>query len=395
MSLDSHKILVLGGDGFVGWPTALHLSSQGAEVAIVDNFSRRKIDIELQHRAVFNIATLSERVNRWHQVTGTKINYFVCNIAEEYETFVQIVADFRPTVICHFAEQRSAPFSMLNSSSKRYTVDNNVRGTHNVLVAIADHCPQCHLVHMGTMGVYGYGATGAMIPEGYIDVNIGGATQKIVHPYQPGSVYHTTKCLDNVLFHFYAKNNNVIITDLHQGIIWGSETKETSRHIDLRNRCDIDGEYGTVLNRFAAQCILDEPLSVYGTGGQTRAFIHIEDSVRCTATAIASPPLAGDPVRMFNQVTECRTINDIAQMFVAVHPKTRISNVANPRKEAPSNELIVRGTQEHPGKFSELGLKDKIMITPEYLKQLIMKIGEGVGLSRDTAKKQFTSKARW
>ena len=251
----------------------------------------------------------------------------------------------RPDAIVHFAEQRAAPYSMKSSRHKRYTVDNNVNATHNLLAALVEAELDAHVVHLGTMGVYGYKSAGATIPEGYLNVRVEGpdgddVEREILYPADPGSVYHTTKTLDQLLFAFYAKNDELRITDLHQGIVWGTQTDQTSRDERLINRFDYDGDYGTVLNRFLMEAAIGYPLTVHGTGGQSRAFIHIRDTVRCIELAIANPPERGDRVQIFNQTTEVHRVIDLAEL-VARLTGAEIDLVENPRKEATENELVV------------------------------------------------------
>ena len=245
----------------------------------------------------------------------------------------------------HFAEQRAAPYSMKSPLHKRYTVDNNVNATHNVLVAIVESGLDIHLVHLGTMGVYGYGTAGIKIPEGYLQVKIDaddGRTveQEILYPANPGSVYHMTKTLDQLLFAYYNKNDRVKITDLHQGIVWGTQTEETRRDERLINRFDYDGDYGTVLNRFLMQAAIGYPLTVHGTGGQTRAFINIQDTVRCIELAVANPPQSGGRVNILNQMTETHRVRDLAHLVAEITGAT-VDMVANPRAEADENDLFV------------------------------------------------------
>ncbi|HRO15534.1 MAG TPA: NAD-dependent epimerase/dehydratase family protein, partial [Paracoccus sp. (in: a-proteobacteria)] len=248
------RIAVLGGDGFVGWPTSLHLSNLGHEVHIVDNLSRRWIDTELGVQSLTPMDSIQERCRIWKQESGNVINFHLLNLAKEYERLKQWLADMRPDAVIHFAEQRAAPYSMKTDRHKVYTVDNNVSATHNLLAALVETGIDAHLVHLGTMGVYGYSSVGAPIPEGYLDIEIdtpaGKRPQQILYPTRPGSVYHMTKSLDQILFQFYAQNDGLRITDLHQGIVWGTHTDQTRRHEQLINRFDYDGDYGTVLNRF-------------------------------------------------------------------------------------------------------------------------------------------------
>jgi len=349
------KIAVLGGDGFCGWPTALHLSDIGNDVLIVDNGSRRRIDDELGAYSLTPIRTLDERVAAWKEITGKEIRTFDIDIAQDYDALREFLATEKPDAVVHFAEQRSAPYSMTNSTHKRYTVDNNVNATHNLLVAIVENDQDIHVVHLGTMGVYGYGTAGMTIPEGYLNITVKTEgkeiQQEILYPTHPGSVYHMTKVLDQTLFAYYAKNDELRITDLHQGIIWGTHTPQTERDERLINRFDYDGDYGTVLNRFLMQAALGYPLTVHGTGGQTRAFIHVRDMVRCIQLAIENPPARGDRVKIFNQMTETHRVRDLAQLVSRI-TGAEVQMVPNPRKESAENELKV--TNEN---FLKLGLE--------------------------------------
>src|SRR5665213_2910383 len=313
------KVLVLGGDGFCGWPTALHLSDVGHDVTIVDNLSRRKIDIELEVESLTPIRPIHERVRAWKELTGKKIDFILLDLAEEYDRLEALLREELTDAIVHFGEQRAAPYSMRNTASKRYTVDNNVRATHNVLAAIMSSGLDIALVHLGTMGVYGYGWSGsAPIPEGYLTVKVstpdGDIDREILHPANPGSVYHMTKTLDQLLFAFYAANDQLRITDLHQGIVWGTQTPQTALDERLINRFDYDGDYGTVLNRFLMQAAVGYPLTVHGPGGQTRAFINIQDTVRCVELALAHPPAHGERVKVMNQMTECWQVREVAEI---------------------------------------------------------------------------------
>ncbi|HEY1825675.1 MAG TPA: NAD-dependent epimerase/dehydratase family protein [Acidimicrobiales bacterium] len=349
------KVLVLGGDGFCGWPTSLHLSDIGHEVVIVDNLSRRKIDIDLEVESLTPIAPIGERIKVWKELTGKEIGFVHLDLAEEYDRLEDLLRDEAPEAVVHFGEQRAAPYSMRNEATKRYTVDNNVRATHNILVAIATSGLDIALVHLGTMGVYGYGWSGsAPIPEGYLTVKVptpdGELEREILHPANPGSVYHMTKTLDQLLFAFYAANDQVRITDLHQGIVWGTQTPQTALHERLINRFDYDGDYGTVLNRFLMQAAIGHPLTVHGTGGQTRAFIHIRDTVRCIQIALENPPERGDKPTVFNQVTETHRVSELAELIAKI-TGVEIAHLPNPRREAVENELNVSRD-----KFQSLGL---------------------------------------
>ncbi|MCP9772403.1 NAD-dependent epimerase/dehydratase family protein [Synechococcus sp. Tobar12-5m-g] len=351
------KVLVLGGDGFCGWPCAVNLADGGHEVVIVDNFSRRKIDIDLGVESLTPIANLPDRLRAWQETGGNQIRFVHLDIAQQYERLLELLRLEQPGAVVHFAEQRAAPYSMKSSATKRYTVDNNVNGTHNLLCAIVESGLDIHIVHLGTMGVYGYGShRGATIPEGYLTVEVPQADgtrfrEKILHPTDPGSVYHMTKTLDQLLFFYYNKNDSIRVTDLHQGIVWGTNTALTDRDPRLVNRFDYDGDYGTVLNRFLMQAAIGYPLTVHGTGGQTRAFIHIRDSVKCVELAVANPPSPGEKVRIYNQMTESHKVKDLAEKVAAV-TGAKVSHLPNPRKEAIENDLIVDNRC-----LIELGLK--------------------------------------
>jgi UDP-sulfoquinovose synthase len=350
------KTLILGGDGFCGWPTSLHLSSKGHEIVIVDNLSRRSIDIELEVESLTPIRPIGERLRTWKAVSGKEVNFVNLDLALQYNKLLTLLKDFQPDAVVHFAEQRAAPYSMRSPRTKRYTVDNNVRGTHNLLCALVEAgLESTAVVHLGTMGVYGYGWSGtAPIPEGYLAVKVptpeGELVREILHPANPGSVYHMTKTLDQLLFAFYAKNDGVRITDLHQGIVWGTQTDQTILDERLVNRFDYDGDYGTVLNRFLMQAAIGHPLTVHGTGGQTRAFIHIRDTVRCIEIAIDNPPAPGERVSVFNQTTEVYRVRDLASL-VSKLTGAEMVMLPNPRQEAAENELVVQNDR-----FLALGL---------------------------------------
>lgn len=368
------NVIVLGGDGFCGWPTSLRLSNEGYDVTIVDNLSRRKIDIELGCRSLTPIETPENRLAAWKNATGKTINFVNLNVAEDYNDLRDLLADVKPKAVVHFAEQRAAPYSMKSPKHKRYTVDNNVNGTHNLLCALVDSGVDAHLVHLGTMGVYGYGTAGMAIPEGYLNVKveIEGKDHDIEIPYppHPGSIYHMTKTLDALLFYYYNKNDGVRITDLHQGVVWGTNTEETLLDEALINRFDYEGDYGTVLNRFLVQSAVGHPLTVYGTGGQTRAFIHMRDSVRCVSLAIANPPQPGDRVKIFNQMTETHRVHQLAEI-VAGLTEAEIRYYVNPRNESFENELVVRNDQFlalglNPIKLSDGLLEEVVEIAGRY-----------------------------
>jgi UDP-sulfoquinovose synthase len=322
----------------------------------VDNLARRNADIELEADSLTPIKPIGTRLQVWQELTGREIPFHRLNVAEDYRELLDLLVEYQPDAVVHFAEQRAAPYSMKSSWHKRYTVENNVGATHNLLTALVEAGLDSHVVHLGTMGVYGYGTAGIKIPEGYLRVRIdtdegSEIEQEILYPVNPGSVYHMTKTQDQLLFAFYNKNDGTRVTDLHQGIVWGTQTAETRQDERLINRFDYDGDYGTVLNRFLMQAAVGYPLTVHGTGGQTRAFIHIQDTVRCIQLAIENPPEHGERVRVFNQMTECHRVVDLAKL-VATLTGAEIDYVDNPRKEAAENDLFVENSQ-----LLELGLQ--------------------------------------
>jgi UDP-sulfoquinovose synthase len=361
------KVIVLGGDGFVGWPISLRLSNEGHMVTIIDNFARRNADQELGCASLTPICFMSERVKKWKEVTGKKILFKRVDVAKNYYGLLDVIKKLKPDVIIHLAEQRAAPYSMKSEYHKRYTVSNNICATHNILCAIVESGIDIHLVHIGSTGVYGYHSSNIPIPEGYLDFSV--EIEDVLYdmrdyyPMSPGSVYHATKCMDAMLFRFYAKNDGLRITDLHQGIIWGVETDETIVDKFLINRFDYCGDYGTVLNRFLMQGATGNPLTVYGSGKQTRAFIHIVNSCDCVSLAIKNPPLRFDEVKIFNQTTEQLRLIDLSKI-VADMTGGEIKYCPNPRVEPESNDLKLENKQ-----FMDLGL-EPIFVDSEYLEDI-------------------------
>lgn len=341
------KIIVFGGDGFCGWPTSLHLSQRGHQVVIVDNLSRRQIDLELGVESLTPIASIHTRIQAWKEHTQKEISFYYLDIVNEYHQLLSLLKDFQPEVIVHFAEQRSAPYSTLSAKNKRYTVSNNLNATHNILCAIAESGLDIYLIHLGSIGVYGYHTTEMQIPEGYLEVKVAShagdlVTKEILYPPDTESIYHMTKAQDQLFFHYYNKNNGIRITDLHQGNVWGTQTEETKLDERLINRFDYDGVYGTVLNRFIIQAVVGHPLTIYGSGQQTRAFIHIQDTARCIELAINHPPKKGDKVQIFNQTTQVHRIKDLAQTICQIIGG-KVSYIDNPRQniEDQENEFFV------------------------------------------------------
>jgi UDP-sulfoquinovose synthase len=304
--------LVLGGDGYLGWPMALYLSARGFEVGIVDNFARREYDTELRTHSLVPIRTLEERVECWRQLSCRSIWTFVGDLSKP-EVVRHAVVEFQPDSIVHFAEQRSAPYSMIDQKHAVYTQVNNVVGTLNLLFTIGQHDPSIHLVKLGTMGEYG--TPNIDIEEGFIEITHRGRTDVLPYPKQPGSFYHLSKVHDSHNIMFACRIWGIRATDLNQGIVYGHETEETSLHPDLATRFDYDGVFGTVLNRFCVQAVTGHPLTVYGAGGQTRGMLNILDTLACVELACENPADRGE-FRVFNQFTESFSVQQMADMVV-------------------------------------------------------------------------------
>lgn len=336
------KIVVFGGDGFCGWPTSLRLSKAGYDIIIVDNLVRRKIDIELECESLTPISPIHIRLKAWKALTGKQIRFENIDVSKHYHRLYSLLKEVEPIAVIHFAEQRAAPYSMKSPYHKRYTVNNNLNASHNILCAIVESGLDIHMIHLGTTGIYGYGTPGMDIPEGYlkvrVDTDCGEKEMEIMYPPNPGSIYHMTKTQDSLMFYYYNKNDQMRITDLHQGIVWGTNTPETMLDERLINRFDYDGDYGTVLNRFLMQSAIGHPLTVHGVGGQTRAFIHIRDTANCIKLAIENPPEKGDRVKIFNQTTECHNIKALAEKISSLTGE-EIRYYKNPRNEADRNDL--------------------------------------------------------
>ncbi|MDL5056881.1 NAD-dependent epimerase/dehydratase family protein [Geitlerinema calcuttense] len=348
------KVLVIGGDGYCGWATALYLSNRGYEVGILDSLVRRHWDLEQCIETLTPIAPIQQRLQRWTDLTGKNIELFIGDI-NNYDFLVKSLLKFEPEAIVHFGEQRSAPFSMIDREHAVLTQVNNVVGNLNILYALRDHFPDCHLVKLGTMGEYG--TPNIDIEEGYITIEHNGRKDTLPYPKQPGSFYHLSKVHDSHNIHFACKIWGLRATDLNQGVVYGVLTEETGMDELLINRLDYDGIFGTALNRFCIQAAVGHPLTVYGTGGQTRAFLDIRDTVRCVEIAIANPANAGE-FRVFNQFTEMFSVGDLALMVkkaaTSVGLDVEINNLDNPRVEkeehyfnAKNTSLLSLGLQPH------------------------------------------------
>jgi UDP-sulfoquinovose synthase len=347
------KILVLGGDGYLGWPTALHLSAAGHEVAVADNFARRGYDNELGVESLVPIEPLQTRIAAWKELTGREIRCYIGDLTDAIFTY-HLISGFGPDAVVHFAEQRAAPYSMIDRHHAVYTQHNNVVGNLNLLYAIAEINPEIHLVKLGTMGEYG--TPNIDIEEGWLELEHNGRTDRVLYPKRPGSFYHLSKVHDSHNIEFACRIWNLRATDLNQGVVYGQQTPETARDERLATRFDYDAVFGTVLNRFVIQAVIGHPLTVYGTGGQTRGMIDIRDTVRCVQLACENPADRGE-FRVFNQITEWMSVQQIAETIKAASPEdVHIDYLPNPRVELADHYYNVTHT-----KLIELGLQPHLL----------------------------------
>jgi UDP-sulfoquinovose synthase len=355
------RVLVIGGDGYCGWATALHLSNRGYEVGILDSLVRRYWDLQLGCDTLTPIAPISHRIQRWQDLTGKSLDLFVGDI-NNYDFLIQSLRQFQPDAIVHFGEQRSAPFSMIDREHAVLTQVNNVVGNLNILYAMKEEFPEAHLVKLGTMGEYG--TPNIDIEEGYITIEHNGRKDTLPYPKQPGSMYHLSKVHDSHNIHFACRMWGLKATDLNQGVVYGVLTEETGMDEMLINRLDYDGVFGTALNRFCIQAAIGHPLTVYGKGGQTRGFLDIRDTVGCLELAIANPAQSGE-FRVFNQFTELFSVGDLALMVKkagsALGLNVEINNLDNPRIELEEHYFNAKNT-----KLLDLGLQ------PHYLSDSLL-----------------------
>jgi UDP-sulfoquinovose synthase len=349
------QILVLGGDGYLGWPTALHLSAAGHDVAVSDNFARRGYDEELGVESLVPIATLEERVAAWEEVSSKKLPTYVGDLCDA-EFVHKMIADFRPDAIVHFGEQRAAPYSMIDQAHAVYTQTNNVVGTLNVMYAIGDIDRDIHLVKLGTMGEYG--TPNIDIEEGWITIEHNGRNDTVMYPKRPGSFYHLSKVHDSHNIEFGCRIWGLRATDLNQGVVYGADTEHTQLDPRLATRFDYDGVFGTVLNRMVIQAVLGHALTVYGNGSQTRGLINLVDTVECIRIASESPADAGE-FRVFNQFTEQMSVRQIADTVASEYPgECTIEEIDNPRVEAENHYYNAKHTA-----LVDLGLKPTLLST--------------------------------
>lgn len=350
------KVMVIGGDGYCGWATSLHLSNKNYQVAVVDNLVRRLFDHQLGLGSLTPISSIHNRIRRWKTISGKDIQLYIGDICD-FEFLAETFASFKPDAVVHFGEQRSAPYSMIDRSRAIFTQQNNVLGTLNVLFAIKEVREDCHLVKLGTMGEYG--TPNIDIEEGYITITHNGRTDTLPYPKQASSFYHLSKVHDSHNISFTCKAWGIRATDLNQGVVYGVRTAETAMHEELYNRLDYDGVFGTALNRFCVQAAVGHPLTVYGKGGQTRGYLDIRDTVQCVELAIANPAQRGE-FRVFNQFTEQFSVNELAALVTRVGQKLGLEvqtiSVPNPRVEAEEHYYNAKHT-----KLVELGLKPHLL----------------------------------
>ena len=380
------KVLVIGGDGYCGWATALYLSNRGYEVGILDSLVRRHWDAQLCIETLTPIAPIQTRLQRWKDLTGKTIDLYVGDI-NDYPFLEKTMLEFGPDAVVHFGEQRSAPFSMIDREHAVLTQANNVLGNLNLLYVLRDHFPDCHLVKLGTMGEYG--TPNIDIEEGYITIEHNGRKDTLPYPKQPGSFYHLSKVHDSHNIHFACKIWGLRATDLNQGVVYGVLTEETGMDELLINRLDYDGVFGTALNRFCIQAAVGHPLTVYGKGGQTRAFLDIRDTVRCVEIAIANPANQGE-FRVFNQFTEMFSVGDLAMQVkkagTAMGLDIAIQNLDNPRVEAEEHYFNAKNTN-----LLDLGLQ------PHYLSDSLLDslLNFAVKYKTRIDKEQILPKVKW
>ncbi|WP_252311235.1 NAD-dependent epimerase/dehydratase family protein [Sinobaca sp. H24] len=359
------KIIIAGGDGFCGWPTALYLSKQGHDVSIVDNLIRRKWDEELHSNSITPLATLEERVAKWKELTGKEIRTYEGDL-NHYDFLREVLKQEQPDAFVHFAEQRSAPYSMIDREHAVFTQTNNVVGTLNVLYGIKEIVPECHLIKLGTMGEYG--TPNIEIEEGYIEIEHKGRKDVLPFPKQPNSFYHLSKVHDSHNIMFACKTWGIRATDLNQGIVYGLDTEETAMDPALVNRLDYDGVFGTALNRFIIQSAIGHDLTVYGKGQQIRGFLNIRDTVRCIEIAAENPADNGE-FRVFNQFTEEFSITELAEMVQRVAKEegieVEVGKYDNPRIEA--EEHFYRAVNTN---LLDLGL-EPFMLTDDVIREIL------------------------
>ena len=350
------RVLILGGDGYLGWPTVMHFSAAGDDVWVADNFAKRKWELEEGITPLLPVPTLHRRVRRWKELTGKTIHMRVGTLTN-HRFIYNLFQEAQPDVIVHYAEQPSAPYSMQNRATAVFTQVNNLTGTLNVLFAMRRHCPNTHLVKLGTMGEYG--TPNIDIEEGYITINHNGRTDTVLYPKQPGSYYHLSKVHDSHNINFTCRIWDLQATDLNQGVVYGIDTDQTVLDPEFRTSFHYDHVFGTVLNRFVVQAAVGEPLTLYGKGGQTRGFLNIRDTLQCVELAARNPADPGE-YRVFNQFTEQFSVKELAEKTVAAGSRAgldvKVTHIENPRVELEEHYYNAKHS-----KLTELGLKPSLL----------------------------------
>lgn len=362
------RVLILGGDGYLGWPTAMDMASKGHDVCVMDNYIRRNIARETCSEALMPNPNLHDRVELFHALTGKKIKVVIGNCAD-YRQLSKVFQDFCPETVIHYAEQPSAPYSMRGFDEASLTLNNNLNATFNLIWAVMEYAPDCHIVKLGTMGEYG--TPNIDIEEGWLDVEHNGRTQQFLYPRQAGSLYHTTKVLDTDLIWFYVRTHNLRVTDLMQGPVYGISTDESDADERLLPNFHYDDIFGTVVNRFLVQAVAGVPLTVYGKGGQTRGYLNLKDTLQCVDLAMNDPVECGK-LRILNQFTEQFTVNELAEKVQqagnSLGLKVQINHIDNPRKELEEHYYNAK----HQG-LTDMGLKPNFM-TEEVLSGMLQSV---------------------
>lgn len=355
------RVLILGGDGYLGWPTAMYLSQRGHEVAVVDNYFRRHAGIVLNCEPLIPVPELCQRTQIWKAVSGKDVAYYIDDVCH-YPFLARIFCEFRPDAVVHYAEQPSAPYSMMDRDSAIFTLTNNLVSTASLVHAVLEFVPHCHIIKLGTMGVYG--TPNIDIEEGYLEVEHKGRCQRFLYPKDPGSLYHLSKAMDGDLLYFYCRMRSIQVTDLNQGPVYGLMTEESFQDERLLPMLNYDAIFGTVLNRFLVQAVAGIPLTVYGMGGQTRGYLNIKDTLACVELAVLNPAAPGE-YRVFNQIVETFTVNELAQAVqqaaAGLGLAVEIQHIPNPRREAEEHYY----NPKYTGLLS-LGLK------PHYLTEDVL-----------------------
>jgi len=380
------RILILGGDGYLGWPTAMHLTNSGHEVAVADSYLRRNLCKKENIEPLFTVPDLHKRVSLWNTISGYTIPVFIGDLTK-WDFIKEVFETFCPECIVHYAEQPSAPFSMLNRRAASLTLNNNLSVTANLIFAVRKYCPEAHIIKLGTMGEYG--TPNIDIEEGWIEIEHKGRKDNFLFPRQAGSLYHTTKIMDTDLLWFYVRMWDLRVTDLMQGPVYGIFTDETGNDVRLFPFFNYDEIFGTVLNRFVVQAVVEYPLTVFGKGGQTRGYLNIKDTLNCVRLSLENPPEKGK-LRILNQFTETFSVNELAervqQAGETLGLNVKIQHVENPRKEAEEHYY----NPKHTG-LIDLGLK------PHYLDdKTLVQMMEFVIRQKDKIKPdQFRRNAKW